>query len=89
MALGAAPTRIFNLVIGQGLRLSAAGIGLGMVAAFGLTRIMSTMLVGVTATDPVTYAGMALLFFAIAAMACWLPGRRAAALDPIRALRDE
>jgi predicted permease len=89
MALGAAPSRIFNLVIGHGLRLSAAGIGLGSLAALGLTRVMSTMLVGVKATDPATYAAMALLFFAIAAMACWLPGRRAAGLDPIVALRDE
>jgi putative ABC transport system permease protein len=89
MALGAAPSRIFNLVIGHGLRLSAAGIGLGIVAALGLTRVMSTMLVGVKATDPVTYAAMAVLFFAIAAMACWVPGRRAAGLDPIVALRDE
>jgi putative ABC transport system permease protein len=89
MALGAAPSRIFNLVIGHGLRLSAAGIGLGGLAALGLTRVMSTMLVGVKATDPLTYVAMAALFFAIAAMACWLPGRRAAGLDPIVALRDE
>jgi len=89
MALGAAPARIFGLVIGHGLRLSAAGIGLGLLAALGLTRVMSSMLVGVKASDPVTYAAMALLFFAIAAMACWLPGRRAAGLDPIVALRDE
>ena len=89
MALGAAPARIFGLVIGHGLRLSAAGIGLGLLAALGLTRVMSTMLVGVKASDPATYLAMALLFFAIAAMACWLPGRRAAGLDPIVALRDE
>jgi len=89
MALGAAPARIFGLVIGHGLRLSAAGIGVGLLAALGLTRVMSTMLVGVKASDPVTYVAMALLFFAIAAMACWLPGRRAAGLDPIVALRDE
>jgi predicted permease len=89
MALGAAPARIFGLVIGHGLRLSAAGIGLGLLAALGLTRVMSTMLVGVKQSDPVTYLAMALLFFAVAAMACWLPGRRAAGLDPIVALRDE
>jgi predicted permease len=89
MALGAAPARIFGLVIGHGLRLSAAGIGLGLLAALALTRVMSTMLVGVKASDPVTYIAMAALFFTIAAMACWLPGRRAAGLDPIVALRDE
>lgn len=89
MALGAGPSRIFGLVIGHGLRLSAAGIGLGMFAALGLTRVMSTMLVGVKPSDPLTYAAMAVLFFAIAAMACWVPGRRAAGLDPLVALRDE
>ena len=89
MALGAAPARIFGLVIGHGLRLSAAGIGLGLLAALGLTRVMSTMLVGVKASDPVTYGVMAVMFFAIAALACWVPGRRAAGLDPIVALRDE
>ncbi len=89
MALGAAPARIFNLVIGQGLRLSAAGVALGIIAALGLTRVMSTMLVGVTASDPLTYGAMAILFFAITAIACWMPGRRAAGLDPLVALRDE
>jgi putative ABC transport system permease protein len=89
MALGAAPMRIFGLVVGHGLRLSAAGIGVGILAALALTRVMSTMLVGVKATDPVTYIAMAALFFAIAALACWVPGRRAAGLDPIVALRDE
>jgi predicted permease len=89
MALGAGPGRIFNLVIGHGLRLSAAGIVVGILAALGLTRVMSSMLVGVKASDPVTYAGMAVLFFAITAIACWMPGRRAAGLDPLVALRDE
>ncbi len=89
MALGAAPGSIFKLVVGQGLRLSAAGIAAGLAAAVALTRIMTTMLVGVKATDPLTYLAMALLFFAIAAFACWIPAWRAAALDPTTALRDE
>ena len=89
MALGAAPMRIFGLVIGHGLRLSAAGIGLGILAALALTQVMSTMLVGVKASDPLTYVGMAAVFFVVAALACWLPGQRAAGLDPIVALRDE
>ena len=89
MALGAGPSRIFSLVIGHGLRLSAAGIALGILAALALTRVMSTMLVGVQASDPVTYGAMAALFFAITALACWMPGRRAAGLDPLVALRDE
>jgi putative ABC transport system permease protein len=89
MALGAAPLRIFGLVVGHGLRLSAMGIAVGILAALGLTRIMSSMLVGVKPSDPATYLAMAFLFLAIAALASWLPGRRAAALDPLAALRDE
>ena len=89
MALGAAPSQIFGLMIGHGLRLSAAGIGLGIVVALALTRVMSSMLVGVKASDPITYVAMAALFFLITAIACWMPGRRAAGLDPLVALRDE
>jgi putative ABC transport system permease protein len=89
MALGAAPEGIFRLVVGQGLRLSVAGVALGAVAAIALTRVMSTMLVGVGATDPATFSAIAGLFFVIAAVACWVPARRAAGLDPTTALREE
>ena len=89
MALGAAPASVFGLMIGQGLRLSAAGIGIGLIAATVLTRVMISMLVGVKPTDPLTYAAMVALFFLIAALASWIPARRAATLDPTRALRDE
>jgi putative ABC transport system permease protein len=89
MALGAAPGSIFQLVVGQGLRLSAGGILLGLAAAFALTRVMASMLVGVKATDPPTFAAVAALFLAIAALACWIPARRAAGLDPTQALREE
>jgi len=89
MALGAAPGAIFQLVVGQGLRLSAGGILLGLAAAFALTRVMTSMLVGVRATDPPTFAAVAALFLAIAALACWIPARRAAGLDPTQALREE
>ncbi len=89
MALGAAPSSIFSLVVGQGLRLSALGITVGLAAALELTRAMDSMLVGVKATDPVTFGAMAVLFFAIAAVASWLPARRAAGLDPTVALRQE
>jgi len=89
MALGAAPATILGLVIGHGLRLSAAGIAFGLVAALVLTRLMTTMLVGVRPTDPATFAVMVLVFFAIAAFSSWLPARRAAALDPTEALRTE
>ena len=89
IALGAAPARIFQLIVGHGLRLSAAGILAGLTAAAALTRVMSSMLIGVKPTDPVTYAVMAAVFFLVAAIASWLPARRAAALDPTVALRGE
>jgi len=88
MALGATPGSIFKLVVGHGLRLSALGITVGMVAAFGLTHAMTSMLVGVKATDPLTFAAMAVLFLVIATIASGLPARRAAELDPMNALRD-
>ncbi len=89
MALGAPPGNIFQLVVGQGLRLTAMGIAAGLIAAFVLTRGLTTMLVGVKAADPTTYSAMAALFFIIAAMASWLPAWRAASLDPTAALREE
>jgi predicted permease len=89
MALGAAPASIFQLIVGQGLRLSAAGILVGLAAAAAVTRVMTSMLIGVKPGDPLTYAVMAVVFFAIAALASWLPARRAAALDPTVALRGE
>ncbi|HLK69578.1 MAG TPA: ABC transporter permease [Bryobacteraceae bacterium] len=89
MALGAAPARIFQLIVGQGLRLSAGGIVAGVAAAFGLTRVLNSLLVGVKATDPLTFGAIVLLFVAIAALASWLPARRAAGLDPTSALREE
>ena len=89
MALGAAPNRIFQLVVGQGLRLSAIGVAAGLIGAFGLTRLLRAMLVGVQPTDPATFGVVAILFLMVAALASWVPARRAAALDPARALREE
>jgi putative ABC transport system permease protein len=89
MALGAVPGSIFNLVVGQGLTLSAVGIAIGLVFAFLLTRLITSMLVGVKATDPLTFLAVAVLFFLVASAASWIPARRAAALDPTEALRDE
>ena len=88
MAVGAAPGQILRLVVGHGLRLSAAGVLLGVVAALALTRAMTTMLVGVRPTDPLTFAAMGVLFFVIAVVSSWLPARRAAGLDPTTALRE-
>ncbi len=89
MAFGAPTRSIFQLVIGQGLRLSAAGIALGVAGALALTRGMTSMLVGVRPTDPLTFAAIAVLFMTIAGVSSWIPARRAAALDPNVALREE
>ena len=89
MALGAAPSGIFGLMIGYGLRLSAAGIAAGLVAALLLTQAMSTMLVGIKPTDPLTFSAMVGFFLLIAALATWIPAHRAAALDPSSALREQ
>ena len=89
MAFGAQSSSIFRLVIGQGLRMSAVGIGIGLVIAIATTRVMSSMLVDVRPTDPITFVVMVLLFLAVAAAACWLPARRAAGMDPNAALRQE
>jgi putative ABC transport system permease protein len=88
MALGAAPSTILRLVVGHGLRLSTVGITAGIVAAIGLTRLMTAMLVGVPPSDPVTYFAIIALFLVIAAISCWIPARRAAALAPTSALRE-
>ncbi len=89
MALGAAPSRIFSLMVGKGLRLSALGIAIGLLAAFALTRALTTMLVDVKPTDPATFVSVALLFLFITVVASWLPALRAAGLDPTEALRNE
>ena len=89
MAFGASQGSILSLIIGQGLRLSVGGIILGVIAAIALTRVMATLLVGVSATDPATFGAMAILFMLVATIAAWIPARRAAGLNPNVALRDE
>ncbi len=89
MALGARTTDVLQLVLGQGARLIAVGIGLGLVAAFGLTRVLKTFLFETTATDPLTYFLISFLLAAVALVACYVPARRAARLDPLVALRSE
>jgi putative ABC transport system permease protein len=89
MALGAAPSRIFRLMVGKGLYLSVIGIAIGLLAAFALTRILASMLVEVKPTDPATFVSVAGLFLLIAVMASWLPALRASRLDPTTALRQE
>ncbi len=89
MALGARPRDILHLVLGQSGKLAAAGIGLGLLASFGLTRLMATMLFGVSATDPVTLVAVPLMLFAVALVASYIPARRAMRVDPMVALRHE
>lgn len=89
MALGATPADVRSLVITQGIRLSGVGLAAGLAAAFGLTQLMRSMVVGVETTDPLTYIAMIMLFLVIAAASAWLPARRAAALDPTSALRGD
>jgi putative ABC transport system permease protein len=89
LALGAQPADVLRLVVGQGAALAAAGIAVGLAAAFVLTRWMSSMLFGVAATDFNTFAGIAVLLGAVALLASYLPSRRGMALDPVTALRHE
>jgi predicted permease len=89
MALGADRGNVFRLVLGQGARLALVGIAIGLAASFALTGALSSQLFNVSATDPLTYAGVALLLCAVALLACYLPARRAAKVDPMVALRYE
>jgi putative ABC transport system permease protein len=89
MALGASRGDVFGLVMKEGLVLILAGVVAGLGAATALTRVLSSQLYNVSATDPLTYAGIALLLTGVAAFACYLPARRATRIDPAVALRRE
>ncbi|HEY6402775.1 MAG TPA: FtsX-like permease family protein, partial [Blastocatellia bacterium] len=89
IALGARPNAILRLVIRQALILAALGIAIGLVGAFALTRVMSSLLFGVSATDLLTFVITSLLLGSIALMASYIPARRAAKVDPISALQHE
>ncbi len=89
MALGAGRGDVFRLIVGHGLTLAAIGIAAGVVGAFGVTRFVRTLLFNVTPTDPFSFAGVALFLAAVASMASFLPARRATAVDPLIALRNE
>lgn len=89
MALGARRGNVFHMVIGQGARLAALGIMIGLAASLGITRLISNFLFGVRATDPSTFVGVSLLLLGIGLLACYIPARRAMQVDPTVALRHE
>jgi putative ABC transport system permease protein len=89
MALGAQPTRVLVLVLRQGLVLTLVGIGIGLLGALALTRVMSSLLFGVDATDPLTFAAIVPLIAIVSLVACYIPARRATRIDPLVALRYE
>jgi putative ABC transport system permease protein len=89
VALGAQRRDVVGLVAKQGIMLALAGMGGGLIVALGLTRVMSTLLFGVSATDPITFAGIAALLTGVALMACLMPARRAIKMDPMIALRHD
>jgi putative ABC transport system permease protein len=89
MALGAERRRVFSLIVGYGLRLAGIGIVVGLAGAWGVTRLLRTILYNVTATDPLSFGGVAVFLTIMAVLASYLPARRAMAVDPIIALRRE
>jgi putative ABC transport system permease protein len=89
LALGASPRQVFSQVIGQGLRLAVIGVVAGLVVATAATTLLRDLLFNTSATDPVIYAGLAALLLAMAALACYVPARRAMRVDPMTALRSE
>jgi predicted permease len=89
MALGAQTRSVLKLIIGQGMLLASAGVGVGLIIAFAVTRFMASLLFGVNATDLLTFAAIALALAGVAALACWIPARRATKVDPMIAMRCE
>jgi ABC-type antimicrobial peptide transport system permease subunit len=89
IALGAKPRQVEALVVGGALRLAGLGVGLGLAGALATARVLRGLLFGVTSWDPSAYAGAVLILLLVAAVAGWIPARRAARVDPVTALREE
>jgi predicted permease len=89
IALGASRADLFRLVLSQGMRLATLGVGLGLLGAFAMMRVIDHLLFHVSATDPPTFVSVAMLLMAVSLLACWIPARRATCIDPIAALRCE
>jgi len=89
IALGAPAGVVLRTVVGQGMALTGAGIAVGLVGAWGVSRVIESLLFGVSATDPLTYAGTTITLALVALLASWIPARRASRIDPVEALRYE
>jgi putative ABC transport system permease protein len=89
MAIGARSSDVLAMIVGRGVGLAALGAAFGLVASLGLTRLLSSLLYGVSPTDPASFAAVAVFLLAVAALATYIPARRAARVDPAEALRYE
>jgi putative ABC transport system permease protein len=88
-AMGARPGQIFGTVLGHGLKLAAIGVVLGLAGSFVAARLLRNVLVGITGQDPMILAGSTIILFAVSAIACFIPARRAVGIDPANALRED